>query len=104
MTAVPVVQRFPTRLVADATGAAMRSVERWRLGVRPRRTAYVHRLSALEAVLELLGPAMTDRGKTAWLTSASAYLNGRRPVDVIASGDAPRAMSAAQAYAAGDVT
>ncbi len=104
MTVAQLVRTLPTRVVSDATGADGRSVERWRAGVRPRRTAYVRRLDDLAAIVELLGPAMTERGKGAWLTSRSAYLGWQRPVDVLAAGGFERVRNAARAYAAGDAT
>ena len=94
----------PSRILADVTGAGMRSVERWRAGVVPRRHAYVQRLDDLGAVLELLGPSMTSRGKGTWLTSRSAYLGFQRPVDVLAAGEFERVLGAARAYVSGEST
>ena len=104
MTTAQLVQRFPTRLVSDATGAAVRSVERWRAGTRPRRATYVRRLDDLVGVLEMLGPSMTDHGKSAWLTSRSAFLGWQRPVDALALGEYDRVRNAARAYISGDAT
>lgn len=104
MTTAQLVRTLSTRLVSDVTGADTRSVERWRAGVRPRRTTFIRRLDDLAAIVELLGPAMTERGKAAWLTSRSAYLGWQRPVDVIAAGGFDRVRNAARAYAAGDVS
>lgn len=104
MTAAQVVRTLPTRLVSDVTGAAIRSVERWRAGVAPRRRAYVQRLDDLSVVLDQLGPSMTARGKQAWLTSPSAYLGRRRPVDALAAGELERVRHAARAYISGDAT
>ena len=104
MTAAQVVRTVPSRLLADATGAALRSVERWRAGVSPRRHAYVQRLDDLSAILELLGPSMTNRGKQAWLTSRNAYLGFQRPVDVLAAGEFERVRGAVRAYQSGEPT
>ena len=104
MTTAQVVRALPTWLVSDVTGAAIRSVERWRAGVAPRRRTYVRRLDDLSTVLELLGPAMSDRGKRAWMTSPSAFLGRQRPVDVLTAGDFERVRNAARAYASGDNT
>src|SRR6266545_4592810 len=101
MTAAQVVRAVPSRILADVTGAAVRSVERWRAGVVPRRHAYVQRLDDLSAVLELLGPSMSNRGKQAWLTSRSSYLGLQRPVDVLAAGEFDRVRGAARAYVSG---
>ena len=104
MTAAQVVRAVPSRILADVTGAALRSVERWRAGVIPRRHAYVQRLDDLSAVMDLLGPSMSNRGKQAWLTSRSAYLGFQRPVDVLAAGEFDRVRGAARAYVSGDAT
>jgi len=104
MTTAQVVRTLPSRLVSDVTGAAIRSVERWRAGVAPRRRTYVRRLDDLSTVLELLGPSMTDRGKGAWLTSPSAFLGRQRPADALAAGQFERVRNAARAYASGDNT
>lgn len=104
MTAAQVVRAVPSTILADVTGAAVRSVERWRAGVVPRRHAYVQRLDDLSAVLELLGPSMSNRGKQAWLTSRSTYLGFQRPVDVLAAGEFERVRAAARAYIEGEPT
>lgn len=98
------IRSLPTRLVSEVTGADRRSVERWRSGVTPSRTAFVRRLDDLAAIVDLLGPAMSARGKAAWLTARSPFLGWQRPVDVLAAGEFDRARDAARAYAAGDVT
>jgi hypothetical protein len=104
MTAAQVIRIVPSRILADVTGAALRSVERWRAGVAPRRHAYIQRLDDLSAVMELLGPSMTNRGKQAWLTSRSAHLGFERPVDVLAAGGFERVRGAARAYVEGETT
>ena len=104
MTATQVVRAVPSSILADVTGAAVRSVERWRAGVIPRRHAYVQRLDDLSAVLELLGPSLSNRGKQAWLTSRSPYLGFQRPVDVLAAGEFERVRAAARSYVEGEPT
>jgi hypothetical protein len=104
MTAAQVVRAVPSRILADVTGAAVRSVERWRAGVIPRRHAYVQRLDDLSAVLELLGPSLSNRGKQAWLTSRSPFLGFQRPVDVLAAGEFERVRGAVRAYVEGEPT
>jgi hypothetical protein len=98
------LRQLPARVVSEATGANIRTVERWRAGSTPRRHAYRVRLDDLAAVLELLGDAMAPRARQAWLTARSAYLGWQRPVDVLAAGDFDRVRGAALAYAAGDLT
>jgi hypothetical protein len=104
VTAAQIVRTVPSRILADATGAALRSVERWRSGVVPRRHAYVQRLDDLSAVMELLGPSLSNRGKQAWLTGRNAYLGFERPVDVLAAGGFERVRAAASAYLQGEPT
>jgi hypothetical protein len=95
---------LPARVVAEATGANPRTVERWRAGANPRRTLYRLRLDDLAAVLEILGPQMGWRARQAWLTGRSAHLGWQRPVDLLAHGEFDRVRGAAMAYAAGDPT
>ncbi len=102
MTIQVAVRSLPVSLVSIVTGADVRSVERWRSGTSPRRLAFVSRLDDLAAVLELLGPGMTNKGKQAWLTSRSAYLGMARPLDLLAKGQFERVAGAARAYASGD--
>lgn len=98
------LRQLPARVVSEATGANIRTVERWRAGATPRRHVYRVRLDDLAAVMELLGNAMTPRARLAWLTGRSAHLGWQRPVDVLAAGDFDSVRGAALAYAGGDVT
>lgn len=98
------LRRLPARVVSAATGANPRTVERWRAGAGPRRTAYRRRLDDLAAVLEILGPHVGKRAQQAWLTGRSAHLGWQRPVELLAAGDFERVRGAALAYAAGDPT
>ena len=102
MTIQAAVRSLPARLVSTVTGAAVRSVERWRTGTEPRRSEFVNRLDDLVAILDLLGPSMTNKGKQAWLTSRSGYLGMGRPLDLLAKGDFDRVAGAARAYSNGD--
>jgi hypothetical protein len=101
---VTALRQLPARVVSEATGANIRTVERWRAGSRPRRHAYRLRLDDLAAVLEVLGEAMAPRARQAWLTARSAHLGWQRPVDVLAAGEFDLVRGAALAYAGGDVT
>lgn len=98
------LRQLPARVVSEATGANIRTVERWRAGAQPRRHAYRLRLDDLAAVLEVLGDAMAPRGRQAWLTARSAHLGWQRPVDVLAAGEFDLVRGAALAYAGGDVS
>jgi hypothetical protein len=103
MTIQTAVRSLPVRLVSTLTGADVRSVERWRTGTEPRRTAFVRRLDDLAAILEILGPSMTNKGKQAWLTSRSAYLGMARPLDMLVADEFELVAGAARAYSSGDV-
>lgn len=96
--------QLPARLVSEATGANVRSVQRWRAGIGPRRRVYRMRLDDLSATLEALGDGMSVRARQAWLTARSAHLGWRRPIDLLAAGDVDLVRGAALAYASGDVT
>jgi hypothetical protein len=98
------LRQLPARVVSEATGANIRTVERWRAGSQPRRHAYRLRLDDLAAVLEVLGDAMAPRARQAWLTARSAHLGWQRPVDVLAAGEFDLVRGAALAYAGGDVS
>jgi hypothetical protein len=102
MTIQTAVRSLPVSLVSTLTGADVRSVERWRTGTEPRRSEFVSRLDDLVAILELLGPAMTNKGKQTWLTSRSAYLGMARPLDLLAKGEFDRVAGSARAYSNGD--
>ena len=104
MTNSAALAQLPARVISEATGANVRTVERWRAGIGPRRRAFRTRLDDLSATLEMLGDAMTPRGRQAWLVARSAYLGWRRPVDLLAAGEFERVRGAALAFAAGDVT
>jgi hypothetical protein len=103
--AVPkVVRSLSVPILAHATGAHPRTVERWRAGVQPRRRQYRIRLADLTVVLAVLGPGLSAQAQRQWLTASSAYLGGRRPIDELAAGQVERARGAAAAYAGGDPT
>lgn len=96
------LRQLPARVISEATGAHIRTVERWRAGSGPRRRVYRLRLDDLAATLEALGAAMAPRARQAWLTGRSAHLGWQRPIDVLAGGDFDAVRGAALAYAAGD--
>lgn len=101
---VAAVRQLPARVISEATGASLRTAERWRAGTRPRRRIYRLRLDEVSAILDALGPALTPKGRQAWLTAQSAYLGARRPVDLLAAGAFDEVRGAAHAYVAGDPT
>jgi uncharacterized protein (DUF2384 family) len=92
---------FPARVLARATGANLRTAERWRGGQSPQ-PRFLDRMYELQAVLDLLGREMTDAGKRAWLEAPSPALNWRRPIDELAAGRFDGVRGAAESYQAGD--
>lgn len=98
------LRSLPARVISEATGANVRTVERWRAGSGPRRHRYRTALDDLAATVELLGRGLAPRARQAWLTSRSAHLGWARPVDVLAAGEFERVRGAALAFAAGDPT
>jgi|GEM_PF-1536391 len=92
---------FPARVIARATGADVRTAERWRAGQSPQRR-YRERMYELQAVLDTLGRGMTPEGKQAWLEAPSAFLAWRRPIDRLAAGEFERVRAAAESYLVGD--
>jgi hypothetical protein len=104
MTATAALRQLPARVISEATGANVRTVERWKAGSGPRRRDYRTRLDDLSATLEVLGDGLSARGRQAWLTARSAYLGWQRPIDLLAAGEFERVHGAALAYASGDPT
>jgi hypothetical protein len=102
MTLAATARSLPIRVVAQATGANPRTVERWRAGSGPRWTLYRLRLEDLAGILDILGDAIGPRARLEWLVGRSGHLGGRRPIDLLAAGDAEQVRGAALAYAAGD--
>ena len=100
--AVPgLVRAFPATLIARATGANVRTAERWRTGQSPQ-SRFRDRISALQAVLDVLGRRMPARAKRAWLEAPNPLLDWDRPVDRLARGDVAAVHAAAESYAVGD--
>ncbi|MEO6577570.1 MAG: hypothetical protein ABIO99_01550 [Candidatus Limnocylindria bacterium] len=99
--ALRLVRLFPARFIARATGASVRTAERWRTGQRPQ-TRFRLRIGELQAILDLLGRGMTDASKHEWLDGPNPTLAGQRPVDRLADGDFAAVRAAAESYAVGD--
>ncbi len=95
------IRLFPARFIARATGANVRTAERWRRGQSPQ-ARYRDRIGELQAVLDMLGRSMTDAGKRAWLEAPSATLSWDRPVERLADGDFDAVRAAAESYIVGD--
>jgi uncharacterized protein (DUF2384 family) len=95
------IRLFPARFIARATGANVRTAERWRSGQSPQ-TRFRDRIGELQAVLDLLGRGMTDVAKRDWLEAPNAVLGWRRPIDRLAQGDFDAVRGAAESYVVGD--
>lgn len=92
---------FPARFIARATGASVRTAERWRTGQRPQ-ARFRDRIGELQAVLDVLGRGMTDAAKRSWLEAPNPALAWDRPVDRLATGDFAAVRGAAESYDVGD--
>ena len=95
------IRLFPARFIARATGANVRTAERWRSGQAPQ-SRYRDRIGELQAILDLLGRGMTDAAKRAWLEAPNVHLRWARPVERLADGDFDAVRAAAESYVVGD--
>jgi hypothetical protein len=95
------IRLFPAQFIARATGANLRTAERWRMGQAPQ-PRYRNRIGELQAVLDLLGRGMTDAAKRDWLEAPNRHLAWARPVERLADGDFDAVRAAAEAYLVGD--
>lgn len=99
--ATRLLRAFPASLIARATGANVRTAERWRVGQLPQ-PRFRDRMSALQSVLDMLGRGMSDGAKRGWLEAPSPLLAWERPVDRLAAGDYAAVHAAAESYVVGD--
>ena len=95
------IRLFPARVIARATGANVRTAERWRSGQAPQ-ARFRDRIGELQAILDLLGPGMTDDAKRDWLEAPNGALGWARPIDRLADGDFDSVRAAAESYMVGD--
>jgi uncharacterized protein (DUF2384 family) len=95
------VRLFPARLIARATGANVRTAERWRTGQSPQ-ARFRDRIGELQVILDLLGRGMSDAAKRDWLEAPNAMLGSARPVERLADGDFDAVRGAAESYLVGD--
>lgn len=95
------VRLFPARFIARATGANVRTAERWRRGQSPQ-ARYRDRIGELQAILDLLGRGMTEAAKRDWMEAPNAHLGWVRPVERLAGGDFDSVRAAAESYTVGD--
>ena len=95
------IRLFPARFIARATGANVRTAERWRSGQSPQ-ARYRDRIGELQAILDLLGRGMNDGAKRDWLEAPNTHLGWARPVERLADGDFDAVRAAAESYVVGD--
>lgn len=95
------IDLFPARFIARATGANVRTAERWRAGQAPQ-SRFRDRIGELQAILDLLGRGMSDAAKRDWLEAPNAHLRWARPVERLADGDFDAVRAAAESYLVGD--
>jgi len=96
-----IIRLFPARFIARATGANVRTAERWRSGQAPQ-ARFRDRIGELQAILDLLGSGMTDIGKRDWLEAPNPHLAWARPVERLADGEFDAVRAAAASYSVGD--
>src|SRR5687767_15801294 len=80
------IRLFPARVIARATGANVRTAERWRSGQSPQ-ARFRDRIDELQVVLDILGRGMSDAAKRDWLEAPNGSLRWRRANDRLAGGD-----------------
>jgi hypothetical protein len=95
------IRLFPARFIARATGANVRTAERWRTGQSPQ-ARYRDRIGELQAILDLLGRGMSDAAKRSWLEAPNVHLRWARPVERLADGEFEAVRGAAESYVVGD--
>lgn len=88
--------------IARALGASVRTVERWRAGQTYPQHGARERLAELLAVEAHLEETFGDpKARREWLRSASPYLGGLTPIEVIRAGRADRVRAALEALDSG---
>jgi hypothetical protein len=95
------IRLFPARFIARATGANVRTAERWRAGQEPQ-PRFRDRIGELAAILDVLGRGMTDAAKRDWLEAPNPHLRWARPVERLADGEFDAVRAAAESYLVGD--
>jgi hypothetical protein len=91
---------YTQREIAKAAGATDRSVRNWAAtgAIRP---AFNDRIRELFQMSLLLSDSLTWRGVTQWMSARNLLLDNRRPIDLIAEGDADKVRGAVEAFLEG---
>lgn len=86
--------------IATAVGVSERTIRNW-ANERPLRRRHEERLRDLRRIVLLLDDSLTKRGVGQWFRAHNRFLDGRRPLDVLALGSIDAVHRAAQAFAEG---
>lgn len=88
------------REIGQAVGVSDRTVRTWRTRNNPTAASF-DRLDALAVIEDILSDSLTSRGVAQWLRARNRLLDGRRPLDALAEGDADAVREAGDAFDAG---
>ena len=88
------------RTIALSTGATERSVRNWKR-TSAIASKYEDGLRKLQEVVLILTETLTPRGVGQWLNAPNRVLRLRRPIEILADGDAASVRKAALAYLEG---
>ena len=89
------------RRIAELTGRATRTAERWASGETAPRGAARERLVAVAAVLEELSRALPGADAASWLERPNVELDFSSPSELIAAGEAKRVLALLSALGEG---
>ena len=79
--------------IANAVGASLRTVQGWAAGSSTPKGLKAQRLLDLKYLVEELGDAYTEEGIQIWLHARNRNLEGRRPIELLAEGQADAVMA-----------
>ena len=92
------VDLLGARLTARLAGVDVSSISRWKSGVANPHEDSEYRLRAAHQVARLLLAVDADSTVRAWFIGMNPQLDDGAPIDVIAEGDARRALAAARSF------
>jgi hypothetical protein len=75
-------------------------VRHWSQGRPPRRT-HEQRLQELRRIILIFSDSLTETGVGQWLRARNRLLEGRRPLEVLAAGEAEEVVAAAHVFVDG---
>lgn len=86
--------------IGKAAGVTERSVRNWKAAAAPRRRQEA-RVFTLRDIVIQLQQTLSPRGVGQWLRAPNRLLQGRRPLDALAEGEAAAVRTAAASYVEG---